>query len=163
MCQISNVSSLIFTLQVPVEYNSLVKSGAPCRIDFPGGNNVPGVIKNEFGQMSLNGQTRQYLIKPSIHVFMPENLLATVKITTKTINSQQLLPVSCVLTDEMMQNFWVMKLINDSTAVKINVKTGLKNKDEVEISEPFFSPTDRILSQGNYGLSDTALVNVIKH
>jgi len=39
----------------------------------------------------------------------------------------------------------------------------LKNKDEIEISEPNFSPTDRILSQGNYGLSDTALVNVIKH
>ena len=113
--------------------------------------------------MSLNGQTRQYLVKPSVSTFIPENLLATVKITTKTTNSLQLLPVSCVLTDEMMQNFWVMKLINDSTAIKVNVKTGLKNKDEVEISEPVFSPADRILSQGNYGISDTALVNVIIH
>jgi hypothetical protein len=60
----------------------------------------------------------------------------------------------------MMQNFWVMKLINDTTAIKINVKVGLKNKDEVEITDPLFIPTDRILSQGNYGLSDTALVNV---
>ena len=163
MCQISNVSSLVFTLQVPVEYNSLIKAGAPCQITFPGGNIVPGTIKNELGQMSLNGQTRQYLVKPSNHTFIPENLLATVKISTQTTASTQILPVSCVLSDEMMQNFWVMKLINDSTAVKVNVKAGLRNKDEVEIAEPIFSPADRILSQGNYGLSDTALVNVIKH
>lgn len=163
MCQISNISSLVFTLQVPVEYNSLIKAGTPCQITFPGGNNVPGVIKNEMGQMSLTGQTRQYLVKLTIKTFIPENLLATVKISTQTTTSTQILPVSCVLSDEMMQKFWVMKLINDSTAVKIDVKPGLKNKDEVEISEPIFSPTDRILSQGNYGLSDTALVNVIKH
>ena len=163
MCQISIVSSLAFTLQVPVEYNSLIKAGTPCQITFSDGNNVPGIIKNELGQMSLNGQTRQYLVKPSTQMFIPENLLAIVKITTQTTASTQILPVSCVLSDEMMQNFWVMKLINDSTAVKIDVKPGLKNKDEVEISEPIFSPADRILSQGNYGLSDTALVNVIKH
>jgi uncharacterized protein YegJ (DUF2314 family) len=163
MCEISNVNSLVFTLQVPVEYSSLIRPGALCQITFPGGNTVPGIMKNELGQMSLNGQTRQYLVRPSNSAFIPENLLATVKITTQKTASNQILPVSCVLTDEMMQNFWVMKLINDSTAVKINVKTGLKNKNEVEILGPAFSPSDRILSEGNYGLPDTALVNVIKH
>lgn len=163
MCKISDIGSLVFIVQVPFEYNSLVKTGATCNIVLSDGKIIIGTIKNELDQMSLNGQTRQYLVKPSTQMFIPENLLATVIITTQTASSNQILPVSCVLTDEMMQNFWVMKLINDTTAVKINVKTGLKNKDEVEISEPIFSPTDRILSQGNYGLSDTALVNVIKH
>lgn len=162
MCEISNSNSLVFTLQVPVEYSSLIRKGAPCQITFPGGNTVPGVIKNELGQMSLNGQTRQYLVKPSNSMFIPENLVATVNITTQKTESDQIVPVRCVLSDEMMQNFWVMKLVNDSTAVKINVKTGLKNNDEVEIVEPAFSPSDRILSEGNYGLPDTALVNVIK-
>ena len=163
LCQISNINSLVFTLQVPFEYNNLIKTGSTCRIELPNGDNIQGSIKNELDQMSISGQTRQYLVKPLSNIFIPENLLATVKITTKTINSEQLLPVSCILTDEMMQKYWVMKLINDSTAVKIDVKTGLKNKDEVEISEPAFSSADRILSKGNYGLSDTALVNVINH
>jgi len=163
MCQISSVNSLVFTLQVPFEYNSLIVAGSSCRIALPDGISIQGIIKNELDQMSLNGQTRQYLVKPLNNVFIPENLLATVKIITKTIESPQILPVICVLTDEMMQNFWVMKLINDTTAVKVNVKIGLKNKDEVEITDPLFTPTDRILSQGNYGLSDTALVNVEKH
>ena len=163
MCQISNVNSLAFTLQVPFEYNNLIKAGATCRIELPNGSNIQGTIKNELNQMSISGQTRQYLVKPLSNDIIPENLLATVKITTKTTDSKQLLPISCVLSDEMMQKFWIMKLINDSTAVKVMVKTGLKNKDEIEISEPNFSQADRILSQGNYGLSDTALVNVIKH
>lgn len=160
MCQISSVNSLVFTLQVPFEYNNLIKAGSECSIALTDGNIIQGIIKNELDQMSLSGQTRQYLVKPLSNTFIPENLLATVRITTKTTNSQQILPITCVLTDEMMQNFWVMKLINDTTAIKVIVKTGLKTKDEVEITEPLFSPADRILSSGNYGLSDTALVNI---
>jgi len=163
MCQISSVNSLVFTLQVPFEYNDFIKTGLFCSISLPDGISIQGVIKNELDQMSLNGQTRQYLVRPLSNVFIPENLLATIKITIKTIESHQILPIECVLSDEMMQNFWVMKLINDTTAIKINVKVGLKNKDEIEITDPLFIPSDRILSQGNYGLSDTALVNVEKH
>ena len=162
MCEISNVSSLVFTLQVPFEYNSLIKTGATCQIALPDGNNLQGTVKNELGQMSLNGQTRQYLVKPHTNIFIPENLLATVNVTTNKIESPQILPVACLITDEMMQNFWVMKLINDSTAVKVDVTLGLKNKAEVEIANPKFNQTDQILSSGNYGLPDTALVKVEK-
>jgi biotin carboxyl carrier protein len=162
LCQISNVNSLVFTLQVPAEYNNLIKAGAACKIDMPDGSNISGTIKNELDKMNLNGQTRQYFVKPLSNAFIPENLLASVRITTKATSSAQILPISCLLTDEMMQNFWIMKLINDSTAVKVLVKTGLKNKDEVIISEPLFSSSDRILSSGNYGLADTAFVNVEK-
>ncbi len=162
MCQISSVSSLVFTLQVPFEYNNLIKPGASCQIALPDGSSVPGTVKSELGQMSLDGQTRQYLVKPLINSFLPENLLATVKITTKKIENAQILPSACLLTDEMMQKFWVMRLINDSTAVRVNVTIGLKGKDEVEITLPSFTSTDRILSSGNYGLADTALVKVEK-
>ena len=163
MCQISSVSSLIFTLQVPYEYNSLLRTGSSCSIALPDGRTIQGIVKNELDQMSLNGQTRQYIVKPQTEIFIPENLLATVTIKTRTSNSKHILPIACVLTDEMMQKNWVMKLINDTTAIKINVTTGLKNKNEVEILAPKFSVSDRILSSGNYGLSDTALVNVEKH
>jgi uncharacterized NAD(P)/FAD-binding protein YdhS len=51
-----------------------------------------------------------------------------------------------------------MKMINDSTAVKVPVKTGLETGEKVEIISPDFSPQDRILVSGNYGLADTAKV-----
>lgn len=161
MCEISNISSLVFTLQVPFEYNNLIKTGATCQIVLPDGSAISGTVKTELGQMNLDGQTRQYVVKPSTSLFIPENLVATVNITTQKTSSAQIVPVRCILSDEMMQNFWVMKLVNDSTAVKIDVKTGLKNNDEVEILEPAFTTSDRILSEGNYGLPDTALVYVI--
>ena len=63
---------------------------------------------------------------------------------------------------ETMENFWVMKLINDSTAVKIPVKKGIVSGQKIEILSPQFKPTDRLVTTGNYGLPDTALVTVLK-
>jgi len=53
-------------------------------------------------------------------------------------------------------------MINDSTAVKIPVTTGIERGDTVQIISPQFLPNDKILSGGNYGLSDTAFVIVNK-
>jgi hypothetical protein len=55
-----------------------------------------------------------------------------------------------------------MKAVNDSTAVKVGVKKGIENFDEVEIIDPQFSTDDKILLTGNYGLPDTAAI-IIKH
>jgi hypothetical protein len=54
-----------------------------------------------------------------------------------------------------------MKLINDSTAIKVVVRKGFENNDEVEITEPEFLASDRIVMTGNYGLPDTARVSII--
>ena len=72
-----------------------------------------------------------------------------------------MLPKSCVLSDEMMKEFWVMKLINDSTAIKIPVIVGNKNSERIEVLSPQFNSADKIISKGNYGLPDTAFVSII--
>jgi uncharacterized NAD(P)/FAD-binding protein YdhS len=72
------------------------------------------------------------------------------------------LPKSSILADEAQTAFWVMKLINDTVAVKIPVKKGLEMGDKVEILSPAFTPSDRILVTGNYGLADTAKVKIVK-
>jgi len=51
-----------------------------------------------------------------------------------------------------------MKLINDTTAIKITVKKGFENNEEVEITDPELLRTDRIILTGSYGLPDTARV-----
>jgi len=45
-----------------------------------------------------------------------------------------------LLTDETESDFWVMKLIDSSTAVKITVKKGLETADRVEVLSPVFCP-----------------------
>jgi hypothetical protein len=70
------------------------------------------------------------------------------------------LPRSALLTDETESNFWVMKMIDSATAVKVPVKKGFETVDRVEVLSPIFDPDDKILVTGNYGLPDTAKVKV---
>jgi len=162
LCQISDYNSLAFILQVPLEFSDDVKSLNVCQVRLADGKEFRGRVEKELDKMNLNGQTRQYIIRISSNSFIPEDMLASVRITTMTVSSDQILPPSALLADEMMHKFWVMKMINDSMAVKVYVKPGLRSKDEVEIKEPLFNKTDRILITGNYGLPDTAYVQIEK-
>jgi hypothetical protein len=56
-----------------------------------------------------------------------------------------------------------MKLLTDSTAVKVLVTTGISEKEYVQIKTPAFKETDLFLTSGNFGLGDTAKVKVINH
>jgi hypothetical protein len=61
----------------------------------------------------------------------------------------------------MMATFWVMKMIDDSTAIKVPVTVGNRNATEVEVLAPQFLETDRIVGVGGYGLPDTAIVTIV--
>ena len=54
-----------------------------------------------------------------------------------------------------------MKLLNDSVAVKTNIKKGIES-GKIEILEPMLNDSDRIILTGNYGLNDTAKISVTK-
>ena len=77
-------------------------------------------------------------------------------------HNAQIIPKSCLQTDALMTKFWVMKLINDSTAVQVPVTVGNQTHSQAEILSPAFDSTDLIVNQGAYGLSDTVLVRVVK-
>ena len=72
------------------------------------------------------------------------------------------LPKAAVLTNETQSDFWVMKMIDSVRAVKVPVIKGIETGDRVEIIRPQFSPNDKILLTGNYGLPDTARVKIVK-
>ncbi len=72
------------------------------------------------------------------------------------------LPKSAILSNETQTDFWVMKLINPTTAIKTLVTKGIESGDRVEIVSPKFSPQDKIVVTGNYGLADTAKVKIVQ-
>jgi hypothetical protein len=155
--------SLVFILEAPFEDDEWIKTGAPCDVILPGGRTMKGVIASRLPAVTGNAQTQQYIIRMNGAVNLPENLIAQVKILKLTLPGAIMLPRACVLADALMKHFWVMKLINDSTAVKVSVTTGLTHDDSVQIVHPAFTPSDLILASGNYGLGDTATVAVIKN
>ncbi len=72
------------------------------------------------------------------------------------------LPKSSLVTNVTQDSFWVMKLINDTTAVKINVTRGIENDSVVQILNSNLKPDDKIILSGAYGLPDTAKVEIVK-
>ncbi len=159
---IADESSFVFILNVPFEFHKYVKPGNSCKIILPDSTQITGKITSVLGTVDAASQTQGYIVKPQVHVSLPESLQVNVQLIKNEKAHSQVVNKAAVLSDETMENFWVMKLINDSTAVKVPVKKGIVSGNKIEILSPEFKPTDRLLTTGNYGLPDTALVTVMK-
>ena len=162
LCTIAESSNMAFQLNVPYEYIHFAQPGKTCRIILPDNSVHTASITTPLAAMNPTAQTQTLLAKTKETLFLPENLQVKVLLEKDQAATRQVVPTAAVLSDEMMQEFWVMKLINDSTAVKVPVQIGNKSKTETEISSPHFAATDRIILRGNYGLPDTALVKITK-
>jgi multidrug efflux pump subunit AcrA (membrane-fusion protein) len=151
-------SSLVYILDVPYESSRFIKTGASCDVILPDGTKVPGRVKSILPAMNNSSQTQRYVVQPAVVRHDPENLIARVRIARVLAPKAISLPKACILSDEVQQHFWVMKVISDSLAVKVEVKTGLLAAGRVEITDPVFTPDGRFLASGNYGLGDTAKI-----
>jgi hypothetical protein len=72
------------------------------------------------------------------------------------------LPKSAVITNETESEFWVMKLLNDSMAVKLDIKKGIQTDSLVQVLDPVLSLNDRFITEGAYGLPDTVKIVIKK-
>lgn len=162
LCTIAESSALAFAVNVPFEFTAFSRTGTKCTLVLPDNSRHQATFRTPLTTMNSLAQTQTILAKSDEMLFLPENLIVKVLVNKNMEAKQQVLPKACVLTDEMMEKFWVMKLLNDSTAVKILVTPGIRNRESVEIMEPIFNVGDRFLITGNYGLPDTARVIVMK-
>ena len=155
---ISEQSTLAFILDAPFEDVRYIEQNKKCKIQLPDNQIIDGYITGKLPEMDVQAQTVRFMIRPEFNGHLPANLMAVVSIVTSSRPKAAVLPKSAVLGDETMTEFWVMKLINDSTAIKVPVKKGYENSEEVEIASPEFLKTDRIILTGSYGLPDTARI-----
>ncbi|HVZ95906.1 MAG TPA: efflux RND transporter periplasmic adaptor subunit [Chitinophagaceae bacterium] len=159
---ISDSKSFAFIMSVPYEDKKYVSPGLPVEIALPDNERITGAVSSSLPLVDSVSQTQNFIIKVNSTQQIPPNLVATVKILKVRKPSASTLPKQSVLTDETQSEFWIMKMVNDSIAVKVPVKKGIETDDKIEILSPVFSPNDKIILTGNYGLSDTALVTVQK-
>jgi hypothetical protein len=153
---------LVFQAYIPFVYNKLAKTGMHCTLILPDSTVISAVFSRLLNTVDVSSQSVLVLIIPDKSIFLPEGLNAALKITTGHVSNTQVLPESALLSDETLRNYWIMKLINDSVSIKIPVKPGMHQGIWVQVENPVFSPTDRFIVEGNYGLSDTAKVEVEK-
>jgi multidrug efflux pump subunit AcrA (membrane-fusion protein) len=159
---ISDESSFAFLLSLPFELKQYLPNNNTVELSLPDGTRLNGVVTESMPTVDPGSQTQSIVIKVPNSRNIPENLIAKVRIIkTNKVNAPSL-PKAAVLTNDVQSSFWVMMMIDSNTAVKVPVRRGIETRDNVEILEPKFDTSAKILLTGNYGLPDTAKVTIVQ-
>lgn len=162
LATISDQSSFVFLMQLPYELRQYVGINDNIQLTLPGGQKLDSRVASFMPTVDTVSQTQSVVLKVNSNQPIPENLVAKARIVKSQKNKTESLPKEALLTNETQTEFWVMRLINDTTAVKVPVKKGIENGDRIEIISPKFLPQDKIIVTGNYGLPDTAKVKIVQ-
>ena len=157
---VSDIKSFVFVLNLPYELRPFVLDKEYVELLLPDGKSLPGHITSITPTVDSASQTQNIILTVNDRT-LPINLIAKVRIAKTTKSSPVSLPKQSVLSDETQTRFWVMKLLDSATAVKVPVKKGMETNDRIEILSPGFTNSDRFLLTGNYGLPDTAKIRII--
>ena len=155
---IANPASLHITLNVPYQYVSRINRNSRCEIFLPDGRMLFATVQKVIPSVDPVSQTQTFLLQLDDSANLPENLNVNARLPLRTITDALVLPRSTILSNETQDEFWIMRLINDTTAVRIDIRKGIETDSLVQIVSPEFSLTDKIISDGAYGLPDTAKV-----
>ncbi len=158
---ISDINSFAFLLDLPYELKPYLQDKKTVELLLPDGEKLTGTVSGSLPSVDPASQTQSIFIKVNAGHASPENLIAKVRIIKSLKNNTVSLPKAAVLTDETQSVFWIMKMIDSSTAVKMPVTKGIETPDRVEILSPPLNGSDRVLLTGHYGLPDTAKVTII--
>lgn len=159
---ITDASSFGFVMNVPYEYHDMLINNKNLEINMPDGKTISGRIAKLLPSVDAVSQTQQVLVKPNENVSIPENLIVSINLKHQQNNTGIYVPKSAVLTDETQTKFWIMKLKNNDTAVKIDVVKGTENENFVQIISGNITLKDRVITSGNYGLENNAKVKISK-
>ncbi|TRX39723.1 HlyD family efflux transporter periplasmic adaptor subunit [Flavobacterium restrictum] len=160
---INDTKSFAMVLSLPYELKKIVTIGKTFSVTLPDGSSRIATVQKFMPTVDTASQTQNVVLKINGKQDIPENLIVKVRIN-KTSNSNTIsLPKAAVLSDETETNFWIMKMINANTAIKIPIKKGTETENKIEILSPVLTREDKILLTGNYGVGDTIKVKVVKN
>lgn len=158
LASISQPSTLVVQVNIPFEYTGLVKVGTACEIIINGHNTIEASISSVLTSIDSLGQSQHYLINlPNQNI--PENLNVQVKIVSAQAKNALTIPQKALQTNELITKFWVMKLVQDSLAVKQEVKPLLQNDSIVQITSNGIHLDDRVITEGAYQMKDSTRVS----
>ena len=159
---INDAKSFVIVLSLPYELKKYISIGQQLSVFLPDNSIRTATVEKFSPSVDATSQTQNIILKINGKQDIPENLIVKVRVN-KASNSKSIsLPKLAVLSDETETDFWIMKMINADTAIKIPIKKGIQTEDKVEILSPVLTPKDKILLTGNYGVGDTIKVRVIK-
>jgi len=159
-CVVEN--SMRILVSVPLEENITTFQNKTCSIVLPDGRNIKGIVGASMPVANINDQTNQFLVNPLSEYSLSENMHVRVQIKKQDIKNGIFVPKTSVYSNEELTHQWILKVINDSIAVKVSVTTGIEIDTLIQVAHSPFLLSDKIIFKGGYGLPDSALVKIIK-
>lgn len=151
--------SLAIQLNVPFENRNKVKVGSPCEILIPDGSHIAATITKKLATVDAFSQSQTYLIELP-NTDLPEGLSVQVKLLDKESKDVLTIPKSALQTNELLTDYWVLKVEHDTLAVKTAVIPTLKNDTITGIIAEGLKPNDQVITQGAYQMQDSTFIKI---
>jgi multidrug efflux pump subunit AcrA (membrane-fusion protein) len=159
LCSIIDNTNVLVQVNVPFEYNQLVKTGVACELFLPDNRKLTGTVFRIVPLIDAVNQTQNVLIKLNTNTALPENLNVVVQFANKEQTNALLVPKNAILTDETQSEFWLLKLV-DKKVIKIPISKGIENDSLLVINTLNLKINDTIIVEGGYGLEDGTEVKI---
>ena len=153
--------SLVVLVNVPYEYEDAVTVGSLCEIILQNEESITAKITGTLPTIDPVAQSQIFIIAlPDVE--LPENLNVQVKTIYKEDLSAMTIPKIALQTNELLTDHWVLKIVNDSLAIKQKVVPLLRNDSLVQIKSDGLKTNDLVITEGAYQMQDSTIVSFKK-
>lgn len=153
--------SLVIQVNVPYEYEDAIQIGSSCDIILQNGEVLTAKVTGKLPTIEPVAQSQVFLIAlPDAK--LPENLNVQVRTIFKENATAMTIPKTALQTNELLSEFWVMKIVNDSLALKQTVLPLLKNDSLVQVKSDGIKVSDLVITEGSYQMQDSTVVRIEK-
>jgi multidrug efflux pump subunit AcrA (membrane-fusion protein) len=153
--------SLVVQVNVPYEYEDYVFIGSSCEIVLQNEKSISAKITGTLPTIDPVAQSQSFLIALP-NEDLPENLNVQVRMVYREDTKAMTVPKSALQTNELLTEYWVLKLTNDSVAIKHSVTPKLKNDSLVQIESNELHIGDKVITIGGYQMQDSTIISVQK-
>ncbi|PQJ81158.1 efflux RND transporter periplasmic adaptor subunit [Polaribacter glomeratus] len=154
-------ASLVIQLNVSFEYENAIQIGATCEIMLQNGETITAKITSTLPTIDAVAQSQLFIIAlPKGN--LPENLNVQVRTIYKEDQSALTIPKSALQTNELLTEFWVMKVVDKWLAIKQKVVPMLKSDSLIQVTSKGLKVHDLVITQGGYQLQDSTIVSFKK-
>ena len=156
---IAQPKTLVVKVNVPFGEENDMEVGRPCQIIVPNRDTIGAKVTGRLPVIDSLTQTQGFLIALPEQQ-LPERLNVKVRTVAKHDSTAVSIPHSALQTNELLTKFWVMKVFNDTLAVKEDVTPLLQNDSVVQIRSKNLKKGDRVVTEGGYQMQDSTKVKI---
>ncbi|WP_031428295.1 efflux RND transporter periplasmic adaptor subunit [Flavimarina sp. Hel_I_48] len=158
---ITQPETLVVKVNVPFDQKKGMALGTRCQVILPEGASVDARVTGMLPVIDSVDQTQTFLIAmPNAN--LPEGLNVNVRTIVKQDSTALAVPQQALQTNELMTDFWVMKIVDDSLATKQEVIPLLQNDSVVQIKSSNVKLGDRVVTEGSYQMQDSTKVKIMR-